>query len=98
MLPNDEGVESQSPALKNGCKSNGVEFSDCDQVDENLISSPTTNSPQNDKRYFGWCGYQPKSLQSLLSAKWALFWMCWAGALQGKKIFPKYIQICHYES
>lgn len=86
MLSKDQEVENQSPALSNGCKSNGVGFSECDQVDVNLISSPTiSESIKPDKRHFGWFGYQPKCLQNLLSAKWALFWMCWAGALQGKR-------------
>lgn len=32
---------------------------------------------------YGWGKFQPKFLQGLLSAKWALFWLCWAGAMQG---------------
>ncbi|XP_031617011.1 solute carrier organic anion transporter family member 4A1 isoform X2 [Contarinia nasturtii] len=75
---------ANSPSLSNGDKSNGGTFSDCDQTDENLISSPTvSDSIKSDRKTFGWFGYQPKCLQHLLSAKWALFWMCWAGALQG---------------
>lgn len=78
---------TNSPSLSHGNKSNGANFSDCDQTDENLISSPTvSDSMKNERKTFGWCGYQPKCLQNLLSAKWALFWMCWAGALQGKRI------------
>lgn len=81
----EEFEATNSPSLSNGCKSNGATFSDCDQTDENLISSPTvSDSIKSDQRKFGWFGYQPKCLQGLLSAKWALFWMCWAGALQGK--------------
>lgn len=82
-LEDAEGVDS--PSLSHGCKSNGVGFSDSEQTDENLISSSTvSDSIKSDRKAFGWCGYQPKCLQNLLSAKWALFWMCWAGALQGK--------------
>lgn len=32
---------------------------------------------------YGWFKIQPKFLQRFLSAKWALFWLCWAGAMQG---------------
>lgn len=41
----------------------------------------------NDKNYrllFGWLRVRPKGLQGLLSPKWALFFLCWAGAVQGK--------------
>lgn len=29
-----------------------------------------------------WC-YRPAYLQKFQTPKWALFWLCWAGALQG---------------
>lgn len=80
-------VANKSPSLSNGVsKSNGVCFSDGEQTDETLLSSPTVSgsSTANERKNFGWFGYQPKCFQNLLSAKWALFWMCWAGALQGK--------------
>ncbi|XP_034668642.1 solute carrier organic anion transporter family member 4A1 [Drosophila subobscura] len=32
---------------------------------------------------FGWCNFQPQWLQRFCTAKWALFWLCWGGALQG---------------
>ncbi|XP_017095879.3 solute carrier organic anion transporter family member 4A1 isoform X1 [Drosophila bipectinata] len=32
---------------------------------------------------FGWCGWHPQWLQRFCTAKWALFWLCWGGALQG---------------
>lgn len=79
---------TNSPSLSHGNKSNGATFSDCDQTDENLISSPTvSDSIKSVRKTFGWCGYQPKCFQNLLSAKWALFWLCWAGAVQGKFMF-----------
>lgn len=34
---------------------------------------------------FGWCGWQPQWLQRFCTAKWALFWLCWGGALQGER-------------
>lgn len=80
-----EGVVN--PSLSNGDKSNGAAYSDCDQTDENLLGSPTVSDLiKSNRKAFGWCGYRPKCLQHLLSAKWGLFWMCWAGALQGNSI------------
>lgn len=32
----------------------------------------------------GWFNFRPKCLQRFMSPKWALFWLCWAGAVQGK--------------
>lgn len=37
----------------------------------------------NHRLLFGWMQFRPQWLQGLLSAKWALFWLCWAGAVQG---------------
>ncbi|KAJ2940741.1 hypothetical protein O0L34_g14852 [Tuta absoluta] len=31
----------------------------------------------------GWGVFRPKWLQRFRTAKWALFWLCWAGAIQG---------------
>ncbi|XP_068085065.1 solute carrier organic anion transporter family member 4A1 [Anabrus simplex] len=31
----------------------------------------------------GWCFLRPDFLQRFRTAKWVLFWLCWAGALQG---------------
>lgn len=33
---------------------------------------------------FGWSKFRPKSLQRFCTTKWALFWLCWGGALQGE--------------
>lgn len=79
-------VQNNSPSITNGgCKSNDICFSDGEQTDETLLSSPTVSGSSNtERKFFGWFGCRPKCLQNLLSAKWALFWMCWAGALQGK--------------
>ncbi|XP_011292793.2 solute carrier organic anion transporter family member 4A1 [Musca domestica] len=32
---------------------------------------------------YGWFRYKPKCLQRFCTAKWALFWLCWGGAMQG---------------
>ena len=31
----------------------------------------------------GWWWFRPKCLQKKQTAKWVLFWLCWAGAVQG---------------
>lgn len=31
----------------------------------------------------GWFWFRPIYLQKFRTAKWALFWLCWAGAMQG---------------
>ncbi|XP_048489286.1 solute carrier organic anion transporter family member 4A1 isoform X1 [Plutella xylostella] len=31
----------------------------------------------------GWAAWRPRWLQRYRTAKWALFWLCWAGAIQG---------------
>lgn len=35
----------------------------------------------------GWFNFRPAWLQRYMSPKWALFWLCWAGAVQGTYIF-----------
>lgn len=39
---------------------------------------------QHHRLLFGWLRIRPKRLQGFLNPKWALFWLCWAGAVQGK--------------
>lgn len=86
MLPDSYEHEEYSPSQSDKHKSNGATISENDPSDENLISCTSpSESIRSDRHYFGWCNYRPKCLQNLLSAKWALFWMCWAGALQGEK-------------
>ncbi|XP_039434591.1 solute carrier organic anion transporter family member 4A1 isoform X1 [Culex pipiens pallens] len=31
----------------------------------------------------GWFGVRPRWIQRFMTPKWALFWLCWAGAVQG---------------
>lgn len=49
----------------------------------------TNNDNFEDKPVYGLCGFKVKIFQRFLSAKWALFWLCWAGALQGNFIRNK---------
>lgn len=60
---------------------------------DNLVVAPLPNNVEFSGSYnqsqvskadkYGWFKIQPKFLQRFLSAKWALFWLCWAGAMQG---------------
>lgn len=38
-------------------------------------------------RKCGWLCFQPDFLQRFRTAKWVLFWLCWAGAIQGNIYF-----------
>lgn len=82
-MASDSFEETFSPPNKQ--ESNDISTYDgSDRTDENLLgcTSPSGSST-SEKQYFGWFNCRPRFLQCLLSAKWALFWMCWAGALQG---------------
>lgn len=37
----------------------------------------------SDSYHCGWFGMRPRWIQQFLTPKWALFWLCWAGAVQG---------------
>lgn len=92
---NIEKFETNDSALV-GAKSRGETLSAIGDAEQ--INATTTNGVKNTtianchggvtdeypQRLFGWFGCRPKFLQTFLSAKWALFWLCWAGALQGK--------------
>ncbi|XP_055710573.1 solute carrier organic anion transporter family member 4A1 [Phlebotomus papatasi] len=39
--------------------------------------------PQETQKSCGWFRFRPKCLEHFMSPKWALFWLCWAGAVQG---------------
>lgn len=39
----------------------------------------------------GWFCLTPDSLQNFRTPKWVLFWLCWAGALQGTIYFLFFI-------
>uniref|UniRef100_A0A182MAI0 Uncharacterized protein n=1 Tax=Anopheles culicifacies TaxID=139723 RepID=A0A182MAI0_9DIPT len=32
----------------------------------------------------GWFALRPRWMERFMTPKWALFWLCWAGAVQGK--------------
>ncbi|KAI9586202.1 hypothetical protein GQX74_002049 [Glossina fuscipes] len=45
--------------------------------------SSTTTGTFLSSYTIGWGKFRPKCLQRFCTAKWALFWLCWAGAMQG---------------
>uniref|UniRef100_A0A1B0BLR6 Major facilitator superfamily (MFS) profile domain-containing protein n=1 Tax=Glossina palpalis gambiensis TaxID=67801 RepID=A0A1B0BLR6_9MUSC len=45
--------------------------------------SSTTTGTFLSSHTIGWGKFRPKCLQRFCTAKWALFWLCWAGAMQG---------------
>lgn len=100
-MPSDsvEKLQMNSPNLWDG-KSHSEILSIGETGDQQKLSATNklTNSngksghgdlhqQQQEQRQFGWLGCQPRFLQTFLSAKWALFWLCWAGALQGMSEF-----------
>lgn len=58
--------------------------------ESNQIQTPSTIDRSSsstdafiDSQSYGWSRFKPKCLQRFCSAKWALFWLCWGGAMQG---------------
>ncbi|XP_054743185.1 solute carrier organic anion transporter family member 4A1 [Anastrepha obliqua] len=49
----------------------------------NTPHSPRAMTNKEPDKSFGWGKFRPKCLQRFCSAKWALFWLCWGGAMQG---------------
>ncbi|KAJ6650086.1 hypothetical protein Bhyg_05330 [Pseudolycoriella hygida] len=55
------------------------------KIEQEMCAGSNLNEPNKDlegKPVYGLCGIKVKIFQRFLSAKWALFWLCWAGALQ----------------
>ncbi|XP_024944939.1 solute carrier organic anion transporter family member 4A1 isoform X6 [Cephus cinctus] len=46
-----------------------------------VVKDVTDQSANNQQ--CGWLWFRPICLQKFRTAKWALFWLCWAGAVQG---------------
>ncbi|XP_036321065.1 solute carrier organic anion transporter family member 4A1 [Rhagoletis pomonella] len=70
---------------------NGTHCGILSAVDSNLVevsqmgepNAPDAVSSKEPYKTFGWGKFRPKCLQRFCSAKWALFWLCWGGAMQG---------------
>uniref|UniRef100_A0A1B0CUF1 Uncharacterized protein n=1 Tax=Lutzomyia longipalpis TaxID=7200 RepID=A0A1B0CUF1_LUTLO len=48
-----------------------------------INTGESVEGPQEGTKSCGWFTFRPKCIQTFLSPKWALFWLCWAGAVQG---------------
>lgn len=46
-------------------------------------AAATAGADSKPALFYGWWSWRPRIMQRFLSAKWALFWLCWAGAMQG---------------
>lgn len=49
------------------------------------VKDAGSHSDNSFRLRWGWLSFRPNILQGLLSPKWALFWLCWAGAVQGNQ-------------
>ncbi|XP_062706143.1 solute carrier organic anion transporter family member 4A1 isoform X2 [Aedes albopictus] len=47
------------------------------------VKSAGEGVQQSENYYCGWFGLRPRWIQRFMTPKWALFWLCWAGAVQG---------------
>lgn len=74
-------VESNNAPKRNGNmnNNNSARSSQSSPVD----AAAALEAQQQQQRY-GWYRFQPQWLQRFCTAKWALFWLCWGGALQGE--------------
>lgn len=75
MELNNSAVDCEASSVRN--------FSDKNTA--NLTVKNALVDKEQRRLLFGWLHYRPDSLQGLLSPKWALFWLCWAGAVQGRR-------------
>uniref|UniRef100_A0A182UHD4 Uncharacterized protein n=1 Tax=Anopheles melas TaxID=34690 RepID=A0A182UHD4_9DIPT len=50
--------------------------------EEPALQRPATPPPR--AYHCGWFALRPKWMERFMTPKWALFWLCWAGAVQGK--------------
>nr|XP_040237134.2 solute carrier organic anion transporter family member 4A1 [Anopheles coluzzii] len=49
--------------------------------EEPALQRPATPPPR--AYHCGWFALRPKWMERFMTPKWALFWLCWAGAVQG---------------
>ncbi|KAH8411956.1 hypothetical protein KR222_003624 [Zaprionus bogoriensis] len=74
-------VESAAAPKRNGNMNNN-NSARSSRVGSAAEQSSEAPEPLEEQR-FGWHRCQPQWLQRFCNAKWALFWLCWGGALQG---------------
>nr|XP_050857145.1 solute carrier organic anion transporter family member 4A1 isoform X6 [Vespula vulgaris] len=59
------------------------QFGDGPRKPEIKAEMPKESDRTTDNLKCGWFWFRPIYLQKFRTAKWALFWLCWAGAMQG---------------
>lgn len=60
-------------------------MSETKSVQESVVDQEAPVKTSEIPKYqCGWFSFRPKCLQRFMNPKWALFWLCWAGAVQGK--------------
>lgn len=78
-------VNSASPnAKQNGDVSPQIDTNFIELSPSGDLSVSHASSDVMSNKLFGWEKFKPKFLQRFCNAKWALFWLCWGGAMQGK--------------
>ncbi|XP_043261056.1 solute carrier organic anion transporter family member 4A1 isoform X1 [Colletes gigas] len=59
------------------------QFGDGPRKPEIKPEAPKESDGTTDNLKCGWFWFRPTYLQRFRTAKWALFWLCWTGAIQG---------------
>ena len=59
------------------------QFGDGPRKPEIKTEVPKESDGTTDSLKCGWFWFRPLYLQRFRTAKWALFWLCWTGAIQG---------------
>lgn len=82
-------MSNDNPNFINDHNANPSENSDNQMK---VIYQQSSNNMDNNKcerniRKCGWFCLTPDCFQNFRTPKWVLFWLCWAGALQGKFYF-----------
>ncbi|KAL7741794.1 hypothetical protein ACLKA6_000399 [Drosophila palustris] len=75
-------VNTNAPKRSNMNNNNSARSSRVGSAASTGTSTDLDVATQEEQR-FGWHRFQPQWLQRFCTAKWALFWLCWGGALQG---------------
>ncbi|XP_025992017.1 solute carrier organic anion transporter family member 4A1 isoform X2 [Solenopsis invicta] len=80
-----DGVEPISgvPDMHETLSSFPEQFGDGPRKPEIKPEIPKETDRTADNLKCGWFWFRPIYLQKFRTAKWALFWLCWAGAMQG---------------
>ena len=76
-------LQSGVPDMHETLSSFPEQFGDGPRKPEIKSEIPKETDRTADNLKCGWFWFRPIYLQKFRTAKWALFWLCWAGAMQG---------------